>query len=109
MTKNWYRRPGPVLSAAVIIVLLSLLASCYLRDSILEHRFERVTKGMEQQQVRSVLGEPDRIGPCGELGGVPKGCAREYLYYAKLPTITTWAVFLDEHGTVLDTYRYESP
>jgi len=109
MTKKWYRR-GTVLVSAVALILLCLFASCYLHDSLLEQRFERVTQGMQQQQVRSVLGEPDRVGPCGEVGGVPPaGCAREYLYYPKLPTITTWAVFLDEHGTVLDTYRFESP
>ncbi len=64
---------------------------------------------MEQQQVQSVLGKPDTIGPCGQLGGVPDGCAKEYLYYAKLPTITTWAVFFNEQGRVVDKYRYESP
>jgi hypothetical protein len=94
---------------AVTLILLSLFASCYLHDSLLEQRFERVTQGMEQQQVRSVLGKPDSVGPCGKLGGVPDGCVLEYLYYAKLPTITTWAVFFNEHGTVLDTYRYQSP
>ena len=109
MMKNWYRRPGPALSAAVIVILLSLLAECYLHDSIPEHRFEKVTQGMEQQQVRSVLSKPDTIGLCGELGGVPDGCAKEYLYYAKLPTIATWAVFFNEQGRVLDKYRYESP
>jgi hypothetical protein len=95
--------------AAITTMLLSLFTSCYLHDSILERRFEKVARGMGQQQVRSVLGKPDSVGPCGELGGIPDGCAREYLYYAKLPTITTWAVFFNEQGTVLDKYRYESP
>jgi len=81
----------------------------YLHDLVLEHRFKRVTQGMDQQQVRSVLGKPDSFGPCSQLGGVPSGCALEYLYEAKLPTITTWAVFFNEHGRVLDTYRYNSP
>ena len=109
MTKKWYRRRGPVLLSAVTLILLSLFASCYLHDSLLEQRFERVTQGMTQKQVRSVLGKPDSVGPCGKLGGVPDGCVLEDLYYAKLPTITTWAVFFNEHGAVLDTYRYQSP
>jgi hypothetical protein len=107
--KDYYKRPIPMLSAAVVALLLTLFTSCYVHDTRLEHRFGTVTQGMHEQEVLSLLGKPDRSGPCGQLGGFPAGCSREYLYGAKLPTITTWAVFFDERGTVLDTYRYESP
>ncbi len=107
--RNRYKRPVPILTAVVVALLLALFTSCYVHDTLIERRFEKVAQGMQEQKVLSVLGKPDRSGPCGELGGFPVGCSREYLYSARLPTITTWAVFFDEHGTVLETYRYESP
>jgi hypothetical protein len=98
-----------MLSAAVVALLVTLFTSCYVHDTVLERGFEKVKQGMPEKEVLSLLGKPDRSGPCGQLGGFPAGCSREYLYGARLPTITTWAVFFDAHGTVLDTYRYESP
>jgi len=107
--KNWYRRPIPMVSIAVVLLLLSLIATCYIHDNVLERRYEKVRQGMREQEVLQILSKPDRTGRCGELGGIPDGCSREYLYNAWLPTITTWAVFFTERGTVLETYRYESP
>jgi hypothetical protein len=59
-----------MLSAAVVSLLLALFISSYVHDTVIEHRFEKVVKGMHEQKVLSVLGKPDRTGPCGELGRV---------------------------------------
>ena len=61
-----------------------------------------------QQQVVSVMGRPDRTGPCGELGGSPDGCVFEYLYFPRSLTITAWAVFFDKSGNVVGRYYYVS-
>jgi len=107
--KNWYRRPLPMLIGGVALLLLGLLVSAYIHDNMLQRKFGKVRQGMREQDVLHIVGRTSRTGQCGELGGFPDGCSREYIYNPWLPTITTWAVFFDEQGTVLETYRYVSP
>jgi hypothetical protein len=100
-------------SAIALVVLVAVLGttlSCYVRNRNLERTFDRVTVGMAEQQIVTVMGKPDSIGKCGELGGIPPGCSKEYLYSSSNPfTLVTWAVFLDANGHVLHKYQYASP
>jgi hypothetical protein len=97
------------LTAGTVLMALSWFLYGYFYDSRLEHNFERVSKGMTQQEVRSVMGKPDTVGKCGELGGYPEGYSNEYLYKPMIPAIETWAFFFDSQGRVLDKYEYQSP
>ena len=100
-------------SAIALVVLVAAVGtglSCYVRNRNLEHAFDRVTVGMAEQQIVTVMGKPDSIGKCGELGGIPPGCSKEYLYASSNPfTLGTWAVFVDANGHVLDKYQHSSP
>jgi len=64
---------------------------------------------MTDQQVIALLGRPDADEPCGKLGGFPPSCSRELRYEPKIPTITSYVVFIDGRGIVLEKYVYESP
>jgi hypothetical protein len=58
--------------AIASIVLLATLGagiSCYVRDRVMNRRFDRVGAGMLEQQIIPLMGKPDRVGACGELGG----------------------------------------
>jgi hypothetical protein len=100
---------GLVVFVAVMTLLLVILTACYFHDSILERRFQRVTEGMSEPEVLSVLGKPSRIEPCRGVVGYPHHCSREYLYFGYMPSITSWGVRLNERGAVVGKYRYESP
>jgi hypothetical protein len=106
---KWAKKLAALLAAALIVVVLAWLLYGYLYDNRLENKFDQVSKGMSEQQVQATMGSPDKIGNCGELGGYPSGCTKEYLYDPRLPTIETWAVFFDARGLVLDRYDYMSP
>jgi hypothetical protein len=94
----------------VVVAAIGTALSCYVRNRNLERAFDRVTVGMAEQQIVTVMGKPDSIGKCGELGGIPPGCSKEYLYSSSNPlTLVTWAVFVDANGHVLDKYQYSSP
>ena len=107
--KKWHKRQGLIISTAVITLLLLLFTSCYFHDSLLERRFETVKEGMSEQDVLSVLGKPHSVASCSGVVGYPNDCSREYVYFAYLPTIMSWRVFLNEHGIVVGKYRFESP
>ena len=75
--------------------------------------FDRIELGMDQAQVRSILGEPsstyDRlIGSDGvvvrferwQYGDTPSTLATG-MVFSDLPSDEVWAVFFDEHGLVL--------
>jgi hypothetical protein len=98
---------GLSLSIAIAAFIYFLCGHFY--DIRLERHFNRVASGMSEEQILSVMGKPDSIGKCGELGGVPDGCYREYFYKPMLPTISTWAVFFDSQGRAVGKYEYESP
>jgi hypothetical protein len=65
---------------------------------------------MTKEQVLAVMGVPNSIGACGELGAgaIPAGCSREYFYNARLD-ISTLAIFFDSNGRVVGKFDYESP
>ena len=86
-----------------------MLVCGYIYDQRLGRKFDRVSSGMAEHQVLSVMGKPDAVGKCGELGGIPDGCNQEFLYDEMLPTITTWAVFFNAQGRVVGKYEYQSP
>jgi len=94
-------------SILLSVTIRFLYAYCY--DVRLERHFDQIVSEMDEQQVLSIMGRPDSIGRCGELGGVPGGCYREYLYEPELPTISTWAVFFNERGRLVGKYKYQSP
>jgi hypothetical protein len=102
--RKWLKISG----ITAILVITSWLAYAAMRDRWINHRYNRVSEGMTQQQVVSVMGRPDRTGPCGELGGSPDGCVFEYLYFPRSLTITAWAVFFDKSGNVVGRYYYVS-
>jgi hypothetical protein len=107
--KRWYKRPVPFVALSLATLLLTLFTSCYVHDSMLERKFPRVSKGMTEQQVVSILGRPDDVGRCGEFGGIVERCAQEYVYHPRqFYNIVEWVVFLDEQGIVVDTYKYMS-
>lgn len=100
-----------ILILAVSIVTATLARALYghLYDVSLEHHFGQIAHGMNEARVTSIMGRPDSIGKCGELGGMPDNCYREYLYEPKLPTFSTWAVFFDSEGRSVGKYEYQSP
>jgi hypothetical protein len=106
---NWFRRSVALLAIGILVIVIAWFAYGHFYDLRLEHQFHRVASGMDEQQVLSVMGKPDTVGKCGKLGGFPNGCDHEYLYDEMLPTITTWAVFFDAQGRVIDKYEYQSP
>ena len=98
-----------ILSLSISTVAFIYLLGGHFYDVRLERHFDRIASGMSEEQILSVMGNPDSIGKCGELGGVPDGCYREYLYKPMLPTISTWAVFFDSQGRAVGKYKYQSP
>jgi hypothetical protein len=107
--KKWIKRSA-IFTA---IVLPTLVIAWYIHghyyDLKLERNYGLVSKGMSEREVRSVMGKPDWMGKCGELGGFPDGCSREYMYQPSLSLFGTYAIFIDAQGSVLDKYKYYSP
>jgi hypothetical protein len=104
---TWARR---ILVALPFAVAVAALLFCYFRDRKLERGFDRITTGMTEQQIVAVMGKPSSTGKCGELGGFPDGCSKEYLYNTPYPFVpVTWAIFIDVRGYVIDKYEYQSP
>ena len=83
--------------------------SARLRDARLEQRFSRVRVGMTDRQVIAFLGRPDADERCGTLGGFPPTCSHELRYEPIIPTMTSYVVFIDGRGIVVDKDVYESP
>ena len=99
--------------AAALVLLLAifiLILWANHNERLLRRHFHQIANGMTKEQVLTVMGVPDSIGKCGELGTgvVPRGCDREYFYKPGLD-IGTLAVFFDSRGRVAGKYDYESP
>ena len=107
--KKWIIRSAAFLAISIITVVIAWFIYGYFYDLRLKHNFDRVSKGMSEQEVQAVMDKPDSIGKCGKLGGYPDGCSKEYLYNPRLPVIENWAIFFDSKGVVLDKYDYISP
>ncbi len=107
--KRWYRRPFAVSTATVTAIVLGAFLYAYVHDTMLERKFQKIKSGMSEQQVVAILGRPNHTGRCGQLGGYPTNCSHELRYDPRLPTITNYVVFVDDHGNVVDTYVYQSP
>lgn len=98
------------IAVVLLVAVVGASVSCYVRDKHLEAAFNRITVGMAEQQIVSVMGKPESIGKCGALGGIPAGCSKEYLYPSSNPfALVTWAVFVDANGHVLNKCQYASP
>jgi hypothetical protein len=108
VTKCWTRWLPLAIACIFLFGALWLLLS-YHHDSRIEQGFSRITSGMDEREVIAMMGKPHTVGKCGELGGAPGGCTREYLYPAKLSIATTWAIFFDAQGRVIDKDEYQSP
>ena len=93
-----------------ILLLLNPLSGCLTLDT---PGFERVQPGMDQSQVREMLGEPSstydrQIGSDGVLvrferwqyGDTPSTLATG-MVFSDLPSDEVWAVFFDEDGVVI--------
>ncbi|MBB48060.1 MAG: hypothetical protein CMJ33_05870 [Phycisphaerae bacterium] len=98
-----------------ILLLLNPLCGCRTLDT---PGFERVQIGMDQSQVREILGEPSstydrQIGTDGVLvrferwqyGDTPSTLATG-MVFSDLPSDEVWAVFFDEDGVVI---KLQSP
>jgi hypothetical protein len=74
-------------------------------------RFEGVTVGASDVQVRHLLGRPSRIEPCGKSFGVPKPNCTEYLCRNSFAPLVPeyYSVRLDGSSHVIEKYVYESP
>jgi hypothetical protein len=103
------KKSAALVAATLLAVVLGWFAYGYLYDLRLEHKFDQVSKGMSEQEVQAAMGKPNKIDKCGELGGYPSGCSKEYLYDPRLPVIENWAVFFNAEGLTLDKYDYISP
>ena len=97
-----------ILPLSIVAAVFAVFLLVYSYDTRLERKFDRITTGMNEEQVLSVMGKPYSVGKCGELGGVPDGCYRED-FYKPLLTVSTLAVFFDSKGQVVGKYDYESP
>ena len=101
-----------IFAAALVLVLAIIVLILWANHNnrLLRRHFDQVANGMTKEQVLTLMGVPDSIGKCGELGSgvVPRGCDREY-FYKPLLDIGTLAVFFDSKGRVVGKYDYVSP
>lgn len=81
------------------------------RNSTIARRFEGVTVGASDAQVRQLLGRPSKIEPCGTSFGKPHPNCTEYLYRNSFAPLVPeyYSVRLDASSRVIDKYVYESP
>ena len=100
-----------ILTAALVLIVAAVILIFWVNheDRLLRWQFQQIANGMTKEQVLFVMGKPDSIGRCGELGAlVPSGCVQEYFYKPKL-TVSTLAVFFNSQERVVGKYDYESP
>ena len=94
-------------------LMVLLIASCSGCKTLSTPGFDRIEPGMDQAEVRSILGDPsssyDRlIGSDGVLvrferwqyGDTPSTLATG-MVFSDLPSDEVWAVFFDEEGLVI--------
>ncbi len=102
-------------AAILPLIFAGLIASVvgcgFYRNSRISARFERVTVGASDEQVRHVLGRPSWIEPCGKSFGAPRPHCTEYIYRNSFAPLVPeyYSVSLDTSGHVVDKYVYESP
>ena len=106
---RWHERRLGLLATLAGASALLWLSCAWFHDKRLEHKFDRLASGMTNQQVIASMGSPDADEPCGKLGGFPASCSHELRYEPRLPTITSYVVFIDARGIVVDKYIYQSP
>jgi hypothetical protein len=99
----------------ILIILVGLLASFvgwgFYRNLTISRRFEGVSIGASDAQVRLLLGRPSWIEPCGKSFGKPKANYAEYIYRNCFAPLLPeyYSVSFDTSGHVVDKYIYESP
>jgi hypothetical protein len=104
---------GGLITIAVITLVVS---SCIWREDGLAHNFDRVTRGMTDQQVIDLLGQPNWRGRCGTSDYYsfvePIAGSTDCLVYASplAPLNPRYpVVFLGKDNRVLDKYDFASP
>jgi len=83
----------------------------FYRSSRISWRFEAVTVGASDAQVRHLLGRPSWTEPCGKSFGEPKPNCTEYLYRNSFAPFVPeyYSVRFDTSSHVIDKDVYESP
>ena len=105
------RRKAVTISLIFVGLVALVIGSGFYRNSRISTRFEAVTIGASDEQVRRVLGRPSWIEPCGKSFGKPKPNCAEYIYRNSFAPLVPeyYSVSLDTSGHVVDKYVYESP
>jgi hypothetical protein len=105
------RHKAPFASLIFVWLIASVVGWGSYRNSRLSNRFELVTVGTSDEQVRHVLGRPSWIEPCGKSLGNPRANCTEYIYRNSFAPFVPeyFSVSLDTSGHVLEKYVYESP
>jgi hypothetical protein len=105
------RHKAAILSLVFVGLIASVVGWGFYRNSTISTRFERLTVGASDEQVRQVLGRPSWIEPCGKSFGTPRPHCTEYIYRNSFAPLVPeyYSVSLDTSGHVVDKYVYESP
>lgn len=96
----------------LLVGLIALLAGWgFYRNARMSKRFEEVTLGASDAQVRYLLGRPSWIESCGKSFGTAKPNCTEYLYRNSFAPVIPeyYYVRLDVTGHVIEKDVYESP
>jgi hypothetical protein len=110
------RRLVAGVGSVVILASLALLAVAVRRDNELRTRFDSIERGMTRESVIRLMGEPDRVDPCGSLGswtdrpwahGSETSCT--VLQYDAPLGFTHLIVAVGRDDFVIDTIAYVSP
>ena len=105
------RRKAAILSLVFGGLIASVVGWGFDRNSTISTRFERLTVGASDEEVRQVLERPSWIEPRGKSFGTPRPHCTEYIYRNSFAPLVpeSYFVSLDTSGHVIDKYVYESP
>ena len=108
-----YPEPMNHSSLPLFVLMILLTAASPGCGTLSTPGFDRIEPGMDQAEVRSILGEPSstydrRIGDDGvivrlerwQYGDTPSTLATG-MVFSDLPSDEVWAVFFDEQGRVI--------
>ena len=97
----------------ITILTVSLFAALVISPVVyhlkLKSDFSRIVRGESQADVKQALGEPHDVVKCGNFGGYPPGCDKQFSYLSAITFWDVWTVSFDSSGHVVGKYRYRSP
>ena len=110
------RRAGFLVVGCIVLAWAVWIAWAILRDKQLRKSFDEIETGATEQEVLQKLGQPKRVGKCGDFFGplrkdALKGCDREYFYPSPFAPLLPqyYVVSFDAKNRVEDKMAYSSP